>query len=238
VGGRRGVARMGLASTGRCLSGRVAKLHGAQKGWVASMRTITAISATAIALSSLMLFSSSVAARHGGGGFSGGGGGRSIGPSAPRMSHPGPSAPRSLAHSSQRARNASNSNKVHRQDQHKRTAADKAAKSANKNANAARKQVQQKRIGADQKSGSRALQPGQAAGKNALRNLPVSKAVAGTALTRGRVAVPKNLRPRVTLTRAPAIAFRPRLLPFVQRHWRNPFFWAAVAGIGYLTIPD
>src|SRR5215510_4398184 len=201
------------------------------------MRSIMAFSATAIALSSL-LFSSSVAARHGGGGFSGGGGGRSMGHSAPRMSHPGPSASRSLAHSSQRARNASNSNKVHRQDQHKRTAADKAAKSANKNANAARKQVQQKRIGADQKSGSRALQPGQAAGKNALRNLPVSKAVAGTALTRGRVAVPKNLRPRVTLTRAPAIAFRPRLLPFVQRHWRNPFFWAAVAGIGYLTIPE
>lgn len=202
------------------------------------MRTITAISATAIALSSLMLFSSSVAARHGGGGFSGGGGGRSIGPSAPRMSHPAPSAPRSLARSSQRARNASNSNKVHRQDQHKRTAADKATKSGNKNANAARKQVQQKRIGTDQKSGSRALQPGQAAGRNALRNLPVSKAVAGTALTRGRVAVPKNLRPRVTLTRAPAIAFRPRLLPFVQRHWRNPFFWATVAGIGYLTIPE
>jgi hypothetical protein len=66
----------------------------------------------------------------------------------------------------------------------------------------------------------------------------VSKAVAGTALTRGRVAVPTNLRPRITLSRAPAIAFRPRLLPFVQRHWRNPFFWAAVAGIGYLTIPE
>jgi len=27
-------------------------------------------------------------------------------------------------------------------------------------------------------------------------------------------------------------------LPFVQRHWRNPFFWATVAGIGYLTIPE
>jgi hypothetical protein len=202
------------------------------------MRTITAISTTGIALCLLMLFSSSVDARRGGGGFSGGGGGRSIGPSAPRMSHPGPSAPRSLTQSSQRARNTSNSNKVHRQEQHKRTAAGKAAKSGNKNANAARNQVQHKRIGADQKSGSRALQPGQAIGKNALRNLPVSKAVAGTALTRGRVAVPKNLRPRVTLTRAPAIALRPRLLPFVQRHWRNPFFWATVAGIGYLTIPE
>ena len=66
----------------------------------------------------------------------------------------------------------------------------------------------------------------------------MSKAVAGTALTRGRVAVPNNLRPRLTLARAPAIAFRPRLLPFVQRHWRRAFFWAAVAGLGYLTIPD
>jgi hypothetical protein len=201
------------------------------------MRTITAMSATITALSSLILFGPSVDARHGGGGFSGGGGGHSMGFSAPRMSHPVPSAPRSIAHSSQRARNTSISNKVQRQD-HKRTAAGKAAKSGTRNAHAARKQVQQKQIGANQKSGSRALQPGHAAGKNALRNLPVSKAVAGTALTRGRVAVPTNLRPRITLSRAPAIAFRPRLLPFVQRHWRNPFFWAAVAGIGYLTIPE
>ena len=201
------------------------------------MRTITAMSATVIALSALMLFGPPVDARRGGGGFSGGGGGHSIGPSAPRMSHPVPSAPRSIAHSSQRGRNASISNKVQRQD-HKRTAPGKAAKSGNRNAHAARKHVQQKQIGADQRSGSRALQPGQAAGKNTLRNLPVSKAVAGTALTRGRVAVPKNLRPRITLSRAPAIAFRPRLQPFVQRHWRNPFFWAAVAGIGYLTVPE
>jgi len=202
------------------------------------MRTILAISATAIALGSLMGLSSAVDAGRGGGGFSGGGGGHSIGPSAPHMSHPGLSAPRSFAHPSQRARSVSNSNKVHHQDQHKRTATGKAPKSENRSANAARKQIQQKRIGPDQKSGSRALQPGQAGGKNAFRNLPVSKAVAGTALTRGRVAVPKSLRPRVMLTRAPAIAFRPRLLPFVQRHWRNPFFWAAVAGVGYLTIPE
>jgi hypothetical protein len=195
------------------------------------MRTITAISATAIALSLLMLFSSSVDARRGGGGVSRGGGGHSIGRSAPRVSYRGPSARPSTAHSSQRARNASTSNKA-------RTAAGKAAKPGNKKANAARKQVQQKKIGAGQESGSRALQPGQAAGKNALRNLPVSKAVAGTALTRGRVAVPKNLRPRLTLARAPAIAFRPRLLPFVQRQWRRAFFWAAVAGVGYLTIPE
>jgi hypothetical protein len=202
------------------------------------MRTITAIPATAIALSLIMPFSSSVDARRGGGGFSRGGGGHSIGRSAPRVSHRGPSARPSTAHSSQRARKTSTSNKVQRQVQHKRTAAGNAAKSGNKKANTARKQVQQKQIGAGQKSGSRSLQPGQAAGKNALRNLPVSKAVAGTALRRGRVAVPKNLWPRLTLARAPAIAFRPRLLPFVQRHWRRAFFWAAVAGVGYLAIPE
>jgi hypothetical protein len=160
-----------------------------------------------------------------------------MGRSAPRMSS-GPSARRPTAHPLQGARNASTSSKARHQDQHRQTAAGKAAKPANKSANAARKQVQQKQIGTGQKSGSRALQPGQAAGKNALRNLPVSKAVAGTALTRGRVAVPNNLRPRLTLARTPAIALRPRLLPFVQRHWRRAFLWAAVAGVGYLTIPE
>ena len=81
-----------------------------------------------------------------------------------------------------------------------------------------------------------ALMAGHVAGKGA-RNLPVSKAVAGSAVTRGRVAVPQNVRPRLTLVNAPA-AFRPRLAPFVQRHWRRAFFWAAVAGVGYLTIPQ
>ncbi len=80
--------------------------------------------------------------------------------------------------------------------------------------------------------------PGQAAGKAAVRNLPVGKAVAAGAATRGRVAVPKNLRPKLTLIKAPHISFRPRLAPFVQRHWRRAFFWAAVAGIGYVTIPQ
>jgi hypothetical protein len=80
--------------------------------------------------------------------------------------------------------------------------------------------------------------PGQRAGTAAVRNLPASKAVAAGAATTGRVAVPKNLRPKLTLIRAPHISFRPRLAPFVQRHWRRAFFWAAVAGIGYLTVPE
>ena len=78
---------------------------------------------------------------------------------------------------------------------------------------------------------------GHVAGKGA-RNLPVSKAVAGSAATRGRVAVPQNVRPRLTLVKSPAAYLRPRFAPFVQRHWRRAFFWAAVAGVGYLTIPQ
>src|SRR4029079_1663673 len=37
---------------------------------------------------------------------------------------------------------------------------------------------------------------------------------------------------------APVVNLRPRFAPFVQRHWRRAFFWAAVAGVGYLTIPE
>jgi hypothetical protein len=40
------------------------------------------------------------------------------------------------------------------------------------------------------------------------------------------------------LFNAPAAHLRPRFAPFVQRHWRRAFFWAAVAGVGYLTIPQ
>jgi hypothetical protein len=79
---------------------------------------------------------------------------------------------------------------------------------------------------------------GAVAGTGLARNLPVSKAVAGSAVTRGRLAVPANVRPRLTLVKAPAANLRPRFAPFVQRHWRRAFFWAAVAGVGYLTVPQ
>src|SRR5262245_56972708 len=71
-----------------------------------------------------------------------------------------------------------------------------------------------------------------------LRSLPRHKAVAGSALLKGRLAVPQNVKPKLTLTKAPLIKFRPRFAPFVQRHWKKAFFWIAVAGIGYLTIPE
>jgi hypothetical protein len=64
------------------------------------------------------------------------------------------------------------------------------------------------------------------------------KAAAGTALLKGRLAPPQNIKPKLTLTHAPSLKFRPRFAPFVQRPWRKAFFWVALAGIGYLTIPE
>jgi len=75
-------------------------------------------------------------------------------------------------------------------------------------------------------------------GRLNLRSLPRQKAVASSALLKGRLVVPHNVKPKLTLTKAPSIKFRPRFAPFVQRHWKGAFFWIAVAGIGYLTIPE
>jgi hypothetical protein len=69
-------------------------------------------------------------------------------------------------------------------------------------------------------------------GRLNLRSLPRQKAVASSALLKGRLVVPHNVKPKLTLTKAPSIKFRPRFAPFVQRHWKG------VAGIGYLTIPE
>jgi len=71
-----------------------------------------------------------------------------------------------------------------------------------------------------------------------LRRLPLHKAAAGNALLKGRVAVPQKLAPKLTLTHAPGLKFKPKFSPFVQRYWKHAFFWVAVAGIGYLTIPE
>jgi hypothetical protein len=76
------------------------------------------------------------------------------------------------------------------------------------------------------------------AGTLNLHSLPLRKVSAGSKFVSGRVAVPKNLAPKLTLAHAPGAKFRPRFAPFVQRHWKKAFFWVAVAGIGYLTIPE
>lgn len=75
-------------------------------------------------------------------------------------------------------------------------------------------------------------------GKADIGKLPISKAVAGTATLRGRVGLPKNVQPKLSLIKAPQANLHPRMAPFVQRHWKKAFFWVAVAGIGYLTIPE
>jgi hypothetical protein len=198
------------------------------------MRTAALVSTGAAALIAITLFSTAaVDARRGGGGFSRGGG-HSIG-RASRMAHRAPAMRRSVSHSRPRVH--------HQQGQRRHAASGKKVHSAqrkdNKAAGAARKQHQQKQVGSATRNiaAGGALTAGAMAGKGPARNLPVSKAVAGSASINSRIAVPKNLRPRLTLVRAPLATFRPRLAPFVQRHWRRAFFWAAVAGVGYLTIP-
>jgi hypothetical protein len=141
----------------------------------------------------------------------------------------------SHSHSSQR---------VHHQAARKHVAPGKKVQSAqrkpNKAAGSPRKEHQQKHVGSAKRNvaAGSALAAGAVAGKKIAGNLPVSKAVAGTQSIKGRVAVPNNVRPKLTLVRAPVVGLRPRFAPFVQRFWRRPFFWAAVAGVGYLTIPE
>ncbi len=53
-----------------------------------------------------------------------------------------------------------------------------------------------------------------------------------------RVALPVNVAPKLTLVKPPKMALAPKFTPFVLRHWKKAFFWVAVAGIGYLTIPE
>jgi hypothetical protein len=71
-----------------------------------------------------------------------------------------------------------------------------------------------------------------------LAKLPVLKTASGKAGLLGRLSVPKNLKPKLTLAHAPSADFKLRLAPFVQRHWKTSFFWVAVAGFGYLTVPE
>jgi hypothetical protein len=75
-------------------------------------------------------------------------------------------------------------------------------------------------------------------GKLNFAKLPLHKAVVGNGNFVGRISVPKNLTPKLALLKAPNAALHLRLAPFVQRHWKGAFFWVAVAGVGYLTVPE
>jgi hypothetical protein len=90
-----------------------------------------------------------------------------------------------------------------------------------------------------QKGGNLHALTGSGVGKASLRTkLPHIHAVANSPGRRGRVGIPQNLRPRVTLLRGPRGNMGNRLRPFVQRYWKRSFFWVAIAGFGYLTIPE
>lgn len=70
------------------------------------------------------------------------------------------------------------------------------------------------------------------------KTLPFLKPTTVTGPLKPRVAMPVNLAPKLTLVKPPKAALAPKFAPFVQRHWKKAFFWVAVAGIGYLTIPE
>jgi hypothetical protein len=75
-------------------------------------------------------------------------------------------------------------------------------------------------------------------GRANMKNLPVHKAVAGTATLAGRVGLTRAVQPKLSLMKGPKPQFSHRFAPFVQRHWKKAFVWVAVAGLGYLTIPE
>ena len=68
--------------------------------------------------------------------------------------------------------------------------------------------------------------------------LPVFKTASAKAGLLGRLSVPKNVKPKLMLAHVPSANFKLRLAPFVQRHWKTSFFWVAIAGFGYVTVPE
>ena len=75
-------------------------------------------------------------------------------------------------------------------------------------------------------------------GKVKLKGLPVHKAVVGNKLFKAKLAVPLNIKPKFTVLKAPKPQFQKMMGPFVQKHWKKAFFWVAVAGVGYVTVPE
>ena len=75
------------------------------------------------------------------------------------------------------------------------------------------------------------------AGTLNLRRLPLHKAAAGNAFLKGRLAVRRTYA-QADPHACAGLEIPSQFAPFVQRHWKHAFFWVAVAGIGYLTIPE
>jgi hypothetical protein len=70
-----------------------------------------------------------------------------------------------------------------------------------------------------------------------LATLPKHKGMVGKAGLVGRIGVPKHIKPKLALAMGPKPHLKHAFAPFVQRHWKKSFFWVAVAGIGYVTVP-
>ena len=68
--------------------------------------------------------------------------------------------------------------------------------------------------------------------------LAVRQTPAHTSLLKGRLTVPQNLKPRLTLTKLANAQFQKKMGPFVQKYWKKPFFWVLLAGVGYVTVPE
>jgi hypothetical protein len=79
---------------------------------------------------------------------------------------------------------------------------------------------------------------GPTSGKLTQAKVPLLKTNAGNAKLVGRLGVPAGLKPKLTLAHAPNANIKLRLAPFVQRQWKKAFFWVAIAGVGYLTVPE
>jgi hypothetical protein len=74
--------------------------------------------------------------------------------------------------------------------------------------------------------------------EHGLDKLAVHNALLHTSILNGRLNVPHNLKPKLTLTKLPNAQFQKKMGPFVQKYWKKPYFWVALAGIGYVTIPE
>jgi hypothetical protein len=68
--------------------------------------------------------------------------------------------------------------------------------------------------------------------------LPVLHAAAGSASFKGRLNLPQNIKPKLTLNKFASTKFQSKMLPFVQKPWKKAYFWVAIAGVGYITVPE
>jgi hypothetical protein len=85
------------------------------------------------------------------------------------------------------------------------------------------------------KLGSRGLPP---KGLNFAGRPLVRSALPGARFRQGRLALPNHLKPKISLLKPPPPIYQVKFSPFIQRHWKHAFFWAFIAGIGYVTVPE